>query len=238
MPNIGRFDKTYGDSATGLPHNGAKVTIYREGASANGASSGTSPLTVAVHRPGKIVTGDTVFLNDVTGTTFNVDSFTPTTVVLSGFAGTLSISDLDRLISSNNLPTLFEDDQSAGTKANPLTTDSNGRAHCWIGEGPYEEILSGTGVTTTLVQGVQQISFQDTINVKGFGARGDGTTDDAAAIQAAIDNAALNPTRVGFIFFPIGVYLIGTTLELKTGARLVGVGPTAGAANGSVIKLA
>lgn len=42
------------------------------------------------------------------------------------------------------------------------------------------------------------------VNVKDFGATGDGTTDDRVAIQAAIDSA----TSGGVIYFPAGTYRI------------------------------
>lgn len=63
------------------------------------------------------------------------------------------------------------------------------------------------------------------INVKQYGATGDGTTNDAAAIQAAID--AL-PATGGIVYFPRPAvnYLIGSTsLTIGTlGTRLVGEG--------------
>ena len=43
--------------------------------------------------------------------------------------------------------------------------------------------------------------------VKDYGANGDGTTDDASAIQSALD--ALKDSG-GIIFFPTGTYLIKT----------------------------
>ena len=45
------------------------------------------------------------------------------------------------------------------------------------------------------------------INVKNFGARGDGETDDSAAIQSAIDSGGK------LLFFPFGTYLIGKPLH-------------------------
>lgn len=47
-----------------------------------------------------------------------------------------------------------------------------------------------------------------TVSVKDFGATGDGSTDDAASIQAAIDSGAST------IFFPSGVYRIESCLDL------------------------
>jgi hypothetical protein len=56
-------------------------------------------------------------------------------------------------------------------------------------------------------------------NVKSaeFGAVGDGVTDDAAAVQAAITAASL---AGGTVYFPPGTYNIGTTLD----CRNVGIG--------------
>lgn len=49
------------------------------------------------------------------------------------------------------------------------------------------------------------------VNVKAYGVTGNGTTDDAAAIQAAID--AL-PTTGGTLFFNSGIYLCASGLNL------------------------
>jgi hypothetical protein len=55
--------------------------------------------------------------------------------------------------------------------------------------------------------------LQGVKNVKGYGATGDGVTNDAAAIQAAIDDAAspYSDTDRGIIFFPAGTYITGST---------------------------
>jgi hypothetical protein len=47
--------------------------------------------------------------------------------------------------------------------------------------------------------------FADVLNVKDFGATGDGSTNDTDAIQDAIDEAVSN--RAGTIVFPYGAYL-------------------------------
>ena len=60
-------------------------------------------------------------------------------------------------------------------------------------------------------------------NVQDFGAVGNGTTDDSAAIQAAINSFGSN---AGTVYFPQGSYLVGTAINLndKRGIRLVGTG--------------
>ena len=54
--------------------------------------------------------------------------------------------------------------------------------------------------------------FIDESNVKYYGAKGDGVTDDTTAIQTAIDTIAASS---GFVFFPSGTYIVtsGITLE-------------------------
>ncbi|MCC7427217.1 MAG: hypothetical protein IT557_09945 [Alphaproteobacteria bacterium] len=58
--------------------------------------------------------------------------------------------------------------------------------------------------------------LSDTISVKDFGAVGNGTTDDRAAIQAAFDSAAAG----GKILIPEGSYLILATVTLPAAADL------------------
>ena len=54
-------------------------------------------------------------------------------------------------------------------------------------------------------------------NVRDFGAKGDGTTDDSTAIQAALD-------LKGQVYIPSGTYLINTTLKIKSNTKLYGDG--------------
>lgn len=65
------------------------------------------------------------------------------------------------------------------------------------------------------------------INIKDYGAIGDGVTDDTDAI-----NAALAAAQNGTLFIPTGTFLISGTLHVRTNTEIVGCGAE------SVIKLA
>ena len=72
-------------------------------------------------------------------------------------------------------------------------------------------VMIAAGATTGVVNHVQTIAPNlanyGIVNVKDYGAVGDGVTDDTQAIQAAID---ANPGKT--IFFPEGTYLITQTI--------------------------
>ena len=63
---------------------------------------------------------------------------------------------------------------------------------------------------------------RDVLNVKDFGAKGDGSTDDTAAIQAAIDYAVATGRRS--VYFPAGTYIVTSPLhaQVETGTTTVG----------------
>lgn len=72
-----------------------------------------------------------------------------------------------------------------------------------------------TKVSFSMIQGIG-------LNVADYGAKGDGSTDDTAAIAAAL--AAL-PSSNGVLYFGPGNYLISSTLSVsKTGAKIYGQG--------------
>jgi hypothetical protein len=83
---------------------------------------------------------------------------------------------------------------------------------------------AGTGAVATNVQA----KLRQTVSVKDFGATGDGTTDDTAAIQAAI-NATVNG---GMLLLPVGTYLVSDTLTFTANIVFQGQG------EGSVILVA
>jgi hypothetical protein len=62
-------------------------------------------------------------------------------------------------------------------------------------------------------------------NIEDYGAVGDGTTDDTAAIKSAISEAGPSGPRTGnVVFFPAGRYLVTSALEVPPGLTLQGAG--------------
>lgn len=57
--------------------------------------------------------------------------------------------------------------------------------------------------------------LDDSVSAKDFGAKGDGVTDDSAAIQAALDTGKS-------VFLPAGSYVISTALTIPSGGALYG----------------
>ncbi len=164
MASLGRLREVVLDTS-GNAISSAAVEVRRQGATVV-SGSGTTPLTVTVNNPGGIVAGDTVVIN--TGTTsYDVDSVTATTVVLSGFLLTLTLSDEDRISPTNNLVALKNDAEAGESKSNPLTTDATGTATAWVIGNAYDLHISGGTATTTLVQ--DRIVDGDSSSTNHFG---------------------------------------------------------------------
>jgi hypothetical protein len=63
------------------------------------------------------------------------------------------------------------------------------------------------------------------LTAQEFGVRGDGASDDSAAIQAAIDKAP-GHGREGIVFVPAGRYRLTRTIYIWPGVRVIGYGVT------------
>ena len=74
------------------------------------------------------------------------------------------------------------------------------------------------------------------LNVKDFGATGDGSTDDIAAFELALDSAKVLGSK---LFVPAGLYRITRTLVIEDGVSLIGEGsgndPLETPVNGSLL---
>ena len=88
--------------------------------------------------------------------------------------------------------------------------------------------ITFTQADTGAVQTTVNAKLQERLSVKDFGAKGDGSTDDAAAINTAFTAAAAIGSEV---YFPrtASFYKVGSTLTLPQGASMV-------CADGATIK--
>jgi hypothetical protein len=136
--------------------------------------------------------------------------------------------------------TLYQDAALTIPVSNPVTLDVNGCAYFYIGSAynlkyqiysaagsllqtidpvyPFTAIPGGgadlsaytvkaTGATTARVLANY---FGEAANVKNFGATGNGSTDDTAAVQAAASSLGVTG---GMVFFPPGYYNISSTIN-------------------------
>ncbi|MFT8813212.1 glycosyl hydrolase family 28-related protein [Oenococcus sp.] len=79
-------------------------------------------------------------------------------------------------------------------------------------------------ITTTLMnhieKGISDLYANNRLNVKDFGALGNGVADDTAAIQSALD--AANSKGGGEVYFPAGVYMLSKSLTVYSYIKMVG----------------
>ncbi|MGV8981911.1 glycosyl hydrolase family 28-related protein [Clostridium sp.] len=71
--------------------------------------------------------------------------------------------------------------------------------------------------TTTIASQIEGLE----VNVKQFGAKGDGHTNDTKAISNAFNSIAKAKTKV-IVFFPAGDYLVNTTITVPSGVSITG----------------
>lgn len=98
---------------------------------------------------------------------------------------------------------------------------------------PASPSTNTSRIYTKDINGITSLLYKDTTgrerlldrgiyDIREFGALVDGSTDDSAAIQAAIDAAEL--AGGGTVFFPSGTAVIGSTIIVGSNMTLAGVG--------------
>ena len=145
--------------------------------------------------------------------------------------------------------TTYTDSTGLVANTNPVILDSRGEASIWLSTVGYKFKLAtpanvdvwtqdnitsyqfssnlisytpaGTGAVVTTVQA----KLRESASVKDFGAVGDNSTNDTAAINLAI--AALNAGQIKALYFPAGTYVCTGSLTTitKDGVTLYGDGP-------------
>lgn len=188
------------------PAAGAVVTCYYEGAtSSNSTTIGTSATACPVYNSGALAVGDTVQLNTDSTTTFYVSEITSSTSVkiASNTGSPVGLAIGDRLLVTNRVPTLYNDEAATSARAdNTVTADSRGFVQFYTPTLRFDYIMSGSGITSTLVKeelGGWMRGAVTSLNVKDFGG----------SIQAALDALGGNG---GEVFIPLGTYTITSTI--------------------------
>ena len=99
--------------------------------------------------------------------------------------------------------------------------------YTFVGNVTGYTVLTGSSLLNPTVRSFQQ-KFDDFVNVRDFGALGNGIDDDYAAINRAItqiyrtSNNETDPRTRRTIYIPGGTYLTSNTIQVPPYARLVG----------------
>ncbi|KAH8894478.1 glycoside hydrolase family 55 protein [Thozetella sp. PMI_491] len=114
--------------------------------------------------------------------------------------------------------------------ASVAVTVSNARVGGQAVSSYWYASVNHNGISPTIKNGKNWTIFR---NVMEYGAKGDGTTDDTAAIQKAIDMGDSSGTRAAgksfgmtgqpaVVYFPPGIYAIKSTISSRVGTVLMG----------------
>lgn len=195
-------------------------------------AAGQSWLTGAGTPAGSLGLVDDLYLDTSTGAYYKKTASTTWTLQgnLSGPMGqsgsATAAKELDTVAALLADTTLT---YTAGSNSSVVTGDyvkvRNG-AHVYqvqASGSSTNHIATAGGVKLNVLPGLSGYS------VMAFGAKGDGVTDDSAAIQKAFDTAKPTavpsfPNNSGTFFFPKGTYIIGTAVNVWPALNLVGTG--------------
>ncbi|KAG5972701.1 hypothetical protein E4U55_000744 [Claviceps digitariae] len=177
-----------------------------------------------VQTVGSVILTDSTFVNTPVGirTLYNPNQ--------SGTNGTLVIDNVDM---TKNVPVAVEDAATKKTilAGNALVSSwSQGRSYSGAAngkatQGPRKAVAkpacltdsSGRIVTHSKPQ-YNNVPAAQFISVKSKGAKGDGKTDDTAAIQAAFNS--IGPDQI--VYFDHGAYVITDTVKVPKNCKVVG----------------
>jgi hypothetical protein len=128
-------------------------------------------------------------------------------------------------VTATGLPaTIYSDNGSTVIAGSTVTADASGEYAFYAANGRYTLTISYAGYVAEVRSDVVLFDPADAIpmNVTDYGAKGDGVTNDTAAIQAAI-NAAQAANRT--LYFASGTYRF-TTLTISANVHITGDEPS------------
>ena len=154
--------------------------------------------------------------------------------------GKVSVSVKDAVVVEKDVPGVGVPPGGASgqvlTKLSGADYDTGWRAAIGGGENDPGSDASVTAANVAIAMGLSGLAADDQIavdavgadgrptswkkkargilNIRDFGAKGDGSTDDTAAIQAAVDRAA--STLAMAVYVPAGTYIITAPLVIQT----------------------
>ena len=200
------------------------VTVYLNGGAVGTVNTNGTAVSWVSGTPFGSWNGQSITINSVIYTINTVTSSTSLSLMT-----TAGVQNGVAYAKSPALAVLYSD-SSGSLTSNPITADANGYFSFYAINGRYNIQRSGTvpawteydatfglygdasaltytapgaGAVPRTVQG----RLGDTVSVKDFGATGNGTTDDSAAIQTALNDVASG----GTLNFPNGTYRIAPT---------------------------
>jgi hypothetical protein len=102
--------------------------------------------------------------------------------------------------------------------ANPITLDPTTAYYSFYAQsGRYDLVFSGGGIPVGQEFRLEDVPVESLVyNVRDYGAKGDGVTDDTQAILAALEAMTFaNPSTegIGTLFFPNGRYIVSRQSE-------------------------
>ena len=196
----------------------------------------TTTATFASNAGDWLVWGDTLYkalVNITPGDTYvvngNIEHFTMEE--LTGHLDTLLTTDKTSLVNAiNELFNLIGSGSSAVGDLDDLNTTDKTTIVNAINEVLYDVGLVDTKVgdlndlttndKTSIVNAINEVKKYGGIfiNVKSYGAVGDGVTDDTTAIQDAVDSIG---TDNYILYFPAGTYLISSEIVMPVNSGII-----------------
>lgn len=154
------------------------------------------------------------------GVGFQTQTITQTATVTSTSVIDLSIPANTAVLASGIQPSAI----SAGTNLLPVNGPHPTDPTKWRFQASVELQNGGVGYPVSITCWMIVGNGSDWYNVKTYGAKADGVTDDHAAVQAAV--TAAHAAGGGTVYLPAGAYFIGSRVTPASNVTIQGAGIT------------